>query len=200
MDLFQPRMGKHPTEIFETRRGPPDGSTPDYLRLVHQYFDQHTTNVATVDDLTAYIRGQYSSEKDEICVSARLHHVILPKLATGVSSTTTREVIWLATGLTRLVRGQTSANCLTGQWRRSLISHGDDYVPIVWCVPAGEKERRNMGTHQRRVSRLWGQRIQTQRLGYGCSDKRTVCVSLFGSGPYAPRIYHLPLVRTEFRA
>lgn len=83
MDLFQPRMGKHPTEIFETRRGPPDGSTPDYLRLVHQYFDQRATNVATVDDLTAYIRGQYSSEKDEICVSARLHHVTLPKLATG---------------------------------------------------------------------------------------------------------------------
>ena len=59
----------------------PDGVTPDYCRVVLQYFDHHSTEVATVDDLGAYIRDQDPSEQDETHIAIRLHHVTLPKLA-----------------------------------------------------------------------------------------------------------------------
>jgi len=63
------------------RIGQPDGVTPDYCRLVLQYFDRHSTEVATVDDLGAYIHDQDPSEQDETHIAIRLHHVTLPKLA-----------------------------------------------------------------------------------------------------------------------
>jgi hypothetical protein len=60
-----------------------DGVTPNYCRVVLQYFDHHSTEVATVDDLVAYIRDQDPSEQDETHIAIRLHHVTLPKLADG---------------------------------------------------------------------------------------------------------------------
>lgn len=73
-------MGEFPTDMSETGREQPDGSTHDYDELVRQYFDFQTTDVATVEDLTAYIRDRHSSDVDETRLQIRLHHLILPRL------------------------------------------------------------------------------------------------------------------------
>lgn len=59
------------------------GSTPDYGDLVLQYFDRTWDEVATVDDLSAYVQERGSSGRDETQIRVHLHHVTLPKLADG---------------------------------------------------------------------------------------------------------------------
>jgi len=56
-------------------------SMPEYCRAVFQYFEQHSTEAATVTDLGAYISEHHQLEGDETAVAISLHHATLPKLA-----------------------------------------------------------------------------------------------------------------------
>lgn len=54
--------------------------TPDFARVVLQYFRSNPTDVATVDDLADYICENDDSADAESDVRIRLHHSTLPKL------------------------------------------------------------------------------------------------------------------------
>jgi hypothetical protein len=54
---------------------------PTYCSAVLQYFHQHSAEVATVNDLAAFIHEQDSPDEDESRVAIHLYHATLPKLA-----------------------------------------------------------------------------------------------------------------------
>jgi len=54
--------------------------TPKYCQAVFQYFDQQSTETATVTDLGAYISQQHRTDEDETDIAISLHHSTLPKL------------------------------------------------------------------------------------------------------------------------
>jgi len=55
--------------------------TPKHCRAVFQYFEQHTTEAATVTDLAAYISEHDQLDDDETTIAISLHHATLPELA-----------------------------------------------------------------------------------------------------------------------
>jgi hypothetical protein len=58
-----------------------DVFAPKYWRAVVDYFDRHSTTVATVEDLCTFIQEQTHPDKDETDIAITLHHSTLPKLA-----------------------------------------------------------------------------------------------------------------------
>jgi hypothetical protein len=58
-----------------------DVITPEYWQAVFQYFDQHSTETATVTDLVAYILEHHRTDEEATAVTISLHHATLPKLA-----------------------------------------------------------------------------------------------------------------------
>lgn len=50
-------------------------------RFVLYYFARHSTEVATIDDLAAFIREQTQQDGDTTQITSRLYHSTLPRLA-----------------------------------------------------------------------------------------------------------------------
>jgi len=55
--------------------------TPEYCQAVFQYFEQQSSETATVTDLAAHISEQHRSDEDATTIAISLHHATLPKLA-----------------------------------------------------------------------------------------------------------------------
>ena len=72
----------HPdTGLFEIVSERIDGSLPKYGPAVLAYFEQRSTETATIDDLGAFVTDRDPASPDESRVRIRLHHSVLPKLA-----------------------------------------------------------------------------------------------------------------------
>lgn len=53
----------------------------EQCRFVLHYFGYHSTEVATIDDLSAFVRDQTQQAEDAPRTRTRLRHVTLPRLA-----------------------------------------------------------------------------------------------------------------------
>lgn len=53
---------------------------PRYAAPVLRYFEQRSTDVATVDELSDFVCERTASDTNEQSVAIRLHHSTLPKL------------------------------------------------------------------------------------------------------------------------
>ena len=53
----------------------------EQCRTVVAYFARRSTEAATIDDLTAFVRDRTRQDEDARHVETRLHHATLPRLA-----------------------------------------------------------------------------------------------------------------------
>lgn len=100
-----------------------DVSDPTYCRAVLQYFRSHPTEVATVDDLVAFVRDADQPDADETGIAIHLHHAALPRLADA--------------GLVDYDARSNTARC------RALPRERGN-VPTLQCENCGEKQETSL--------------------------------------------------------